>query len=215
MIGIVCPLWAEAKPLLSWHPEPRVYKFKGYSWIEMEWHNHQLVIVISKVGQAHAAQATELLIQQHFPQLIINFGSAGAVSPKIAIGTVVIAVATAEYKYPSSASLLSPVDPELLAIAQAIPQIQIGPIVSADQNIESDTMKQDLFERYQALCGDWESAVVMRVCKEHQTSALAFRVVTDFGDAQAVSDFKRNHASVLAKAAPLLEQFLKLWGSLS
>ena len=211
MIGIICPLWAEAKPLLSWHPQPKKYKVQEYSWIEMTWQHHPLVIVISKVGQTHAAQATELLIEQHAPRVIINFGSAGAIGPEMQIGEVVIATATAEYKQPPPASLLSPIDPELLTIARAIPQIRTGPIVSADQNIESEAMKQDLFERYQALCGDWESAVVMRVCRENHIPSLAFRVVTDWGDEHASSDFQKHHVTVLSQATPLLEQFLRLW----
>ncbi|MBF0279183.1 MAG: 5'-methylthioadenosine/S-adenosylhomocysteine nucleosidase [SAR324 cluster bacterium] len=211
MIGIVCPLWAEAKPLLAWHPKPRIYKFKGYTWISLEWQQQSIVIVHSRIGKMHAVKATELLIQHHSPRLLINFGSAGAISQEVSIGSVVVASATAEYQQTPPDSLLVKTDSELLELVHSIPQILTGPIVSADQNIESDFLKQELFFRYQALCGDWESAVVMKVCEQHQISALAFRVVSDFGDAEALSDFKRHHAYVLFKAAPLLEQFLNLW----
>ncbi|MBF0287758.1 MAG: 5'-methylthioadenosine/S-adenosylhomocysteine nucleosidase [SAR324 cluster bacterium] len=210
-IGIVCAMWSEAKPLLSWSSDSYVYEVDQRSWIQMDWEGHQVVIVVSKIGKQNAIEATQLLIQNHSPSFIVNFGSAGAVSPDVDIGDVVVASATAEYAQPSPDSLLLPVPANVLSIAEQMDGICTGPIVSADQNIDSDELKQDLFARYQAVCGDWESAVIMKVCHEYGTESFVFRVISDFGNENLVDDFKKHHKKVLTHGAALLNQYLKLW----
>ena len=54
----------------------------------------------------------------------------------------------------------------------------------------------------------------MRTCREHQTGALAFRVITDLGNKNTTADFERFHADVLQKAALLLKQYLNCWSPL-
>lgn len=208
VIGIICPLWAEAKPLLSWHPHPQVYRHKGCSWVQFPWRNHVIVAVVSKVGSGRAGKATRRLLAEHRPQWVVNFGSAGAVSPHVGIGTVVVGTRTAEYleKPPQWDGVEAP--PEVSQIARRFPQIQQGTIVSADQNIEEESLKQELWARYQALCGDWESAVVMKICKAAGVPAFPFRVITDLGNEAARADFEQHHKTVLKDAADLLQDFL-------
>ncbi len=177
----------------------------------MKLQDHLLRVLVSKVGKTNSIRATKLVIQEHIPQLIVNFGSAGAIAPTVKIGDVIVATATAEYLQPPPFCELLFADPKVLAIARAIPQIRLGPIVSGEQNIENEKLKHDLFVRYKAFCGDWESAVVMRICRELQTDAFAFRVVTDLANKQAIADFERHHAIVLQKAAQLLKQYLNRW----
>ena len=209
-IGIICSLWAEAIPLLSWHPQPQVYRFKHLTWIDMKWRNHWLRVVVSKVGGKNAIRAAKLIIEEHFPQLVVNFGSAGAIAPNLKIGDVVIANSTAEYLQPPPLCDLLVVEPRVLAFARNIPQVRLGPIVSGDQNIDNEILRNNLYARYKAFCGDWESAVVTRVCQEHQTEALAFRVITDLANNKTVADFERFHAEVLKNASLLLKQYLEL-----
>lgn len=211
LIGIICSLWAEAKPLLSWDSHPQVYKYKRHSWIRLTWQNHQIIVVVGKVGNAQASKATHLLIEHHNPQLIINFGSAGAISSDVKIGEVVVGTETTEYLQAPPESCLIASDLELLKVAQFFPQIRLGPIVSADQNIENEVLKNELFERYQAICGDWESAIIMKICQEFQIKAIPFRVITDLGNEEALLDFEKYHEKVLVDAAHLLKRFLERW----
>ena len=84
-------------------------------------------------------------------------------------------------------------------------------MISADQNIEKESLKLELQARYHALCGDWESAVIMKICKEAGIVAFPFRVISDLGNQQARADFERYHQEVLQEAADLLKQFLEHW----
>ncbi len=208
-------MWSEAKPLLSWHPHPDIYEKDQLSWIQMDWEGHQIVIVVSKIGKKNACEATRLLVENHMPTFIVNFGTAGAISPDVNIGDVVVASATAEYTQPPPDSSLLSVADQVLSVAKQVDGIITGPIVSADQNIESEELKQNLFAHYQAICGDWESAVIMRVCKEYKILAVAFRVISDFGNENLVTDFKQYHRRVLANGAILLSQYLRLWNAMS
>lgn len=204
-LGIVCALKVEAEALLPWLPVPETFRFQKRSWMQSFYGNTKLIIVISKPGGKNAERATQLLIENHFPQWVINFGSAGAISPDMEIGDIVLATSTAEYTNPSPRSDLIETSGELWHLAQYIPEIRTGPIVSAEQNIDSENLKTELFQRYKALCGDWESAVVMRVCRDNQIPAIAFRAITDWGNDNLVDDFMKNHVAVLENASHVLK----------
>lgn len=210
-IGIICAMWSEAKPLLSWHASPRVYKARKRTFIEMECWNHHVVVGVSKVGSANATKLFEQLREKYSPTIIINFGSAGAIAPDVAVGTVVVSSATVEYLKKTPERQLRGGAPDLLMLARKLKRVLIGPIVSADQNIDSLSLKQELYEKYDALCGDWESGVLMRLCHQYQIPALAFRVITDFADEQAVDDFRQNHEMALEEGASVLKAFLRQW----
>jgi len=204
-VGLVCSLQSEAQPLLAWVSNPQIYRFYHRTWAQFDWQDYHIVIVVSKVGRQHAEAATQQLIELHAPHFIINFGSAGAIAPDMKIGDVVVATKTAEYQMPSPESELTSVSHDLGSFAESLPHIQFGPIVSADQIIDTLTLKQQLFERYHALCGDYESAVVLRICRKYQLPGIAFRVITDLGNEQAAAEFQENHISVLAKATQALQ----------
>ncbi len=219
-IGIVCPLWVEAQPLLAWHPQPHLYKFHKRTWIRLECESHTFVVVVSKIGCQKTATATQLLLDHHRPKIVINFGTAGAIASHIQIGDMVIGTATAEYESPVPYSELVETSLPLLNAAksflwthdfyQAETVCHLGPIVSADRNIENPEQKQYLWQRYQALCGDWESAVVMRICRDYGIPAIPFRVVTDYGEFQVKAEFMEHHQKVLEQAAQVLKNYCRV-----
>ena len=207
VLGIVCPLKTEAHSLLSWLNEPTEYGFKGHRWLESKQGQQVIVVVVSNPGRRNVKKATLLMIEHHSPQWIINFGTAGAIAPHLGVGDIVVATATAEYQRQKPDSVLLPTSEELWKLAE-VPNIHQGPIVSADKVIGNEKMKQELYHEYGALCGDWESAVVMRLCHEHQIQGAAFRVISDLGDMKAIVDFRKNHVKVLNDASTALQKSL-------
>ncbi|MGK5092019.1 5'-methylthioadenosine/S-adenosylhomocysteine nucleosidase [Deltaproteobacteria bacterium TL4] len=207
-LGIICPLKVEAEPLLKWNTNPQTYRYKERTWAKLELGSHTVILVVSKIGKRNTEVATKALIAEHRPQIMINFGSAGAISPQIKVGEIVVANATAEYLRKAPYCNLALVSEGLLQPARSFPQIRIGPIVSANKIINNESMKLKLYERYQALCGDWESGVFMRVCQEAKVPGVPFRVVTDLGNAKAIADFMKNHKKALALASQTLKAYL-------
>lgn len=181
----------------------------------MECWGQKVIVVVSKIGSKNSAKSIDLLFDAHSPDVVVNFGSAGAVAPDISIGSIVVAQATAEYQKTEEESALFPCSEELIEMAAEFDEIQIGSIVSADRNIDNEVLKEQLYSKYQALCGDWESAVVTRLCKAHNVSATAFRVVTDFGNENLLEDFQRHQESVLKHGAETLGKFLSRWSTVN
>ena len=213
-LGMVCALKQEAEALSTWVPTSETYWHHHFRWIHFQIHSVQIVIVVSKPGRKNAKKATRLLIEQSAPQWIINFGCAGAIAPHLNIGTMVVATSTAEYQIPLQPIHWVPTEPLFQSLFQPDLNIHLGPIISANQNVTTKELKQKLYQNYQALCVDWESAPIMQVCHDRRIPATAFRVITDLAEEQAIQQFNDSHASVLQAAADNLKQGLMRIGLL-
>lgn len=88
---------SEIQPFLEalGHPPPRV--IAGYSFWEGDLGPRRLVLSRTGVGMVNAAAATTILIREYRPELIVNQGTAGAMSDELEIGDIVIGAASAPY----------------------------------------------------------------------------------------------------------------------
>ncbi|MBF0349430.1 MAG: 5'-methylthioadenosine/S-adenosylhomocysteine nucleosidase [SAR324 cluster bacterium] len=210
VLGVVCALKLEALSLISWFPEPEFVFDRGHRWIRWNRGDCQIIVVISRrPGKDAARKATRLLIETYHPGYILNFGTAGAIAPHSAIGDMVLSYRTAAYCMPDDFGLLQSGTEFIAQSCCENFSIHSGIIVSSDQNIDNDLKKQILWETYGAWCGDWESAPVMAVCSQYGIPAHAFRVISDFGNAEFLADFFKNATQVLTQAALVLKALLQ------
>lgn len=77
------------------NPTPRVVA--GYSFWEGTLGGRRVVLVRTEVGMVNAAVATTLLIRDYQPELIINQGTAGAISEVLRVGDLVIGAAAVPF----------------------------------------------------------------------------------------------------------------------
>ncbi len=90
-IGLVAAMQEEIRPLLrivgEYQQESignrRIYRFTAGK--------RAVCLVESGMGPANAAIATRLLIDRSRPKVILNFGFAGAISPELKVGDIVLA----------------------------------------------------------------------------------------------------------------------------
>ena len=90
-IGIVAAMPQEIAPLLLRFPGYRRERAAGCNLYRFEVAGVPVALIESGMGPRHAAAATEALIEQAAPSVIVNFGFAGGVLPGLGVGDLVLA----------------------------------------------------------------------------------------------------------------------------
>ncbi len=211
-----------------------------------------VVAVTSGIGMANAAAGTEFLIQTEKPEIVMNFGCAGAHRRDLVPGDVIIASEVINHalmqilpdgseRYTGYATEsegehrhgleLRP-DPALVELAQLaaaanppepwphdlfwpasipyrLPNVYLGPVVSADTWTQAHSRLDLLHDRHGSLCEEMEAAAVGRIAGMHGIPILSIKDISNNeylreSDLAAFSDFPV--AEVGKRAAALLAQ---------
>jgi len=215
-----------------------------------------VVAVTSGIGMANAAAGTEFLIQTERPDIVMNFGCAGAHRRDLVPGDVIIASEVVNHalmqilpdgseRYTGYATEtdgehrhgldLKP-DPALVELAQLaaaanppqpwpqdrfwltsvpyrLPNVYLGPVVSADTWTQAHSRLDILHDRHGSLCEEMEAAAVGRIAGMHGIPFLSIKDISNneylkVSDLAEFSDFPV--AEVGKRAAALLTQTITL-----
>lgn len=207
-IGIVCALKEEARSLLDLLEILEEGKLNSYCTFQAKYNRRQIHLVVSGMGKKNAAQATQALIDSYKPAYVINFGTAGGLASDIRVGDVIVSSCAIDYSVKPAVSYQG--DWFLLQQASSIPGVIRGVIASADKNVETPCQRQFLWQKYQALCCDWESATVLQMAQQNHVPAIALRVISDVGGKQSLlEEFRTNLPKVLAKGTKILLELIR------
>ncbi len=210
-IVLIAALRHELKPLLSrgsWSLE----KIAGRNFYRRTLAGKEVVATTSGLGKVMAAATTQMLIDRFAADLVLNFGSCGALAPDLKVGDLILAERVIEYDFTSDHKSVpvTACDPELLAALTArFPEFKLGPLASADRNADTPAVRENLFTRYQALVADWEGASIVRVAKRMAVPALVLRGVTDVGDHDLASEYESNYENVLPQVAGAVDDMTR------
>lgn len=166
-----------------------------------------VVIVKCGMGKVNAGICAQLLISRFSATHIINTGFAGALSPELAIGNIVVSTEAVQHDFDISALgaekgevitglVAIPADKELVntacrVIADTLPEVNVlaGRICSGDQFISDRAAKERIVADFGGLCCEMEGAAVAQVCRLNDVPFLILRAVSDSADESAGEDF--------------------------
>ena len=186
------------------------------------------VIVQCGIGKVNAALATQYTIDHFKPKVIITSGVAGAVSPKIRVGDVIIATAAQQHDFdvrgfgypvgviPRLSSSLFPADHRLVELAAAAAgklnaRTHQGLVVSGDAFICSQEQKDEILKHFpEALCADMEAAAIAQVAALNGIPFLILETISDQADDEAEDVFYETLPDVLAGLNSVIEELLGL-----
>jgi len=165
-IGILVPLPQEMKPLTGKRIQPA----------HCETITTNIIACLSGVGRERTRLAAQLLISQKV-ELLISWGSAAGLSPKIASGDLLIpeSVKVNEKLY----STYSPFNEELLKQIPGGVPVHRGPICGTGILLVSVESKKKLFENSQCLAADMESASLAELATAKNIPFSVIRTVSD------------------------------------
>lgn len=90
-VGVVAAMPQEIAPLLRRIGSYRKQRVAGCNLYLFELSGVPVALIESGMGPRHAAAATAALIERTAPDLLVNFGFAGAVLPELQVGDLVVA----------------------------------------------------------------------------------------------------------------------------
>ncbi len=90
MTGIICAMQLEADGILALCENTKTETIYGMTFTTGTLHDRELTVVVCGVGKVNAAMCAAILIDRFHPELIINSGVGGALSPLVSIGDLVV-----------------------------------------------------------------------------------------------------------------------------
>jgi adenosylhomocysteine nucleosidase len=151
----------------------------------------RVVIIRSGAGLENAAQATEILIAGHRPELILSAGFAGGLSPALNRHDILLAdsvICGTDFK-----SVLPIPNPQSLIPNYPTdwPGLHTGILLTLDRVIHDPREKQSLHQQYQALAVDMETFAVAEVCRRRNVPLCAVRIIHDAANDALSPDVER------------------------
>ena len=166
-----------------------------------------IVIARCGMGKVNVGICAQLLISLFGATHIINTGFAGALSPEVALGNIVVSTEAVQHDFDVSplgfrkGEIISgmvafPADKELVSsacrvIAEALPEVSVhsGRICSGDRFISEKAAKERIISEFGGLCCEMEGAAVAQVCTLNDVPFLILRAISDSADESAGEDF--------------------------
>ena len=168
--GIICALYFEASAFTAG-------KLPAQQPVKL---NEQTLLIVSGMGRERAKLAAHKLIEEN-ADCLISFGSAGALSPELKPGDLVLAEAVRDTgkTCAATASLPAPVRKRL---SRNNVTVHAGMLAHSEEPVADTNTKLKLFERTGAVAVDMESAGVLDAAEHAGLPVSILRVITDSAD---------------------------------
>ena len=177
----------------------------GDKWQVAHCDKGKYLIVKSDIGKRSAEQCAEFIISRYREiSFVVSAGLAGAISPVLEIGDIVIGNKIIDYSEDKRPQELTPINKKLVAIQGE--SVHIGKVICNDGIINDKVKKKALFEEHGALCVEMESAGVIMVCNKSNIPFAAVKVVSDHADGRAMISMMRTQHHVTETLGQFLTQ---------
>jgi len=174
-LGIIFALPIEAHTFERRICDIKDFQGQGCVIFEGRLSNHPIVWAISGVGREAASRAAQLIVDGHRPHTLISAGFAGALTPGIEHGTVLIPNRILDDHHKGIFTL--PPDEQIPFLAEKTRKNTT--LVTVDSVITSKEEKIQLRKESHADLVDMESAAVARIAQEADVRFLAVRAISD------------------------------------
>ena len=232
MIGIICAMQIEADGILALAQNTREETINDLRFIRGTLNGKEIVTVVCGVGKVNAAMCAVTLINRYAPELVINSGVAGALSPLVSIGDLVIATKTVEHdmnttalgdkqgeiSFPDGKVTYFVCDKNasslLAECARELPETKTAQgIIASGDIFVSDRRKRLLInDRFGAVACEMEGAAIGHVCHCCRVPYAVLRAISDDMDENKGVDFVRFCALAAEKTVAVIDAFTKAYG---
>lgn len=180
-------------------------------------------------GKINSASATQLIIDRFEPDIVLDTGAAGSLSPKADIFDIVCAENAYEYDICTleefrnlahdltTSTILSNLPKETEEIFHHFIEdvmrensirIELGNIVSGERNVSDSILRNKLHSHFQAIACNWETSAILKTARVNEVKTLSFRVITDNAGEGMQEELRANWAKSSNVLYSVLEKFL-------
>ncbi|HLZ17290.1 MAG TPA: 5'-methylthioadenosine/S-adenosylhomocysteine nucleosidase [Cyclobacteriaceae bacterium] len=176
---------------IEWKTVKRIFpneKFLPSPWGEYflkDFEKERVLVFHEGWGKVAAAGATQYVIDQFHPEILINLGTCGGFEGAVERHEIILADRTVIYDIVEAmgdskeaiADYATDIDLSWLRENYPVTVRKTG-LVSADKDLRPEEIAF-LKKEYSAVAGDWESGAIAYTAKRNKTSVLILRGVTD------------------------------------
>ncbi|MDR2817258.1 MAG: 5'-methylthioadenosine/adenosylhomocysteine nucleosidase [Oscillospiraceae bacterium] len=229
MIGIIGALSKEIDQLIAQIDEPQEEIISRVKFYFGKLCGQEVVVAKSGVGKVNAAIATQTMILKFKPELIVNSGVAGAISPDVEIGDIVIASQVVQHDVDTSAlgdpvGFISGLDlvmvechkeksQELLEVARVVAgqnRATLGVIATGDNFVSKREDGEWINRQFGAVAVEMEGGSVGQSCFVNTVDFCVVRVISDSIYRNSPADYDEFVGYAAAKSIRVMSDFLKL-----
>ena len=226
MIGIIGALDIELERLIGAMREPAHREISGVPFTCGKLLGTDVVIARAGVGKVNAAVCAQTMALIYEPELIINSGVSGALSPELRVGDVVIGTDVVQHDVDTTAlgdepGFVSTVDRlsfpldnfASTAIAAAAEELGIravrGRIASGDQFVASTERKEEIVRLFTAVTCEMEAGAIAHVCFLNRIPCAVIRSISDGGNEEAPMSYEEFLPLAAKNSSELTLAYLK------
>lgn len=231
MIGIICAMQIEADGIIALCENVKTRTHAKMKFTLGTLHGREVCIVVCGVGKVNAAMCALMLIEKYKPDLVLNSGVAGSLSPIVGIGDIVVATKSVEHDmngtalgdkqgeitFPDGNMMFFECDKQastlLAAICKEIPDTKVaqGIIASGDIFVSDRKQRFKINDRFGALACEMEGAAIGHVCVRCEVPYGIIRAISDDLDENKGMDFVKFCELASKKTVAAVSGFVKAY----
>lgn len=204
-IAIMGAMPEEIEPLLAQVENVNQTEYADNSYYEATYKGKEIVIAYSKIGKVFASLTATMLIEKFGCDRLLFSGVAGAISPELKIGDLIIANSLCQHDlditafghphgYVPEGKVCIPTDKKLREIAKLVAEkndleLKEGIIATGDQFVASVDRKDFISTTFNAHALEMEGASVAVVCDALNVPFFVLRAISDSANEEADMDF--------------------------
>lgn len=224
-IGIIGAMQPEIDDLLCLLEDPKTDRIGGQIFHTGRLDGKNVAIVRCGIGKVFAALTAEAMILRYAPRLLINTGVAGALSPDLFQGDVVVAQDLCQHDMDTTVlgdpkgmisgldRVFLPADEGARAIVCALPaegfRIRAGRIASGDRFVSTEEEKARIAADFSAVACEMEGGAIAQVAFVNQTPVCVIRAISDGADEAARLSFDRFLPLAAGRSAAITRELVR------
>ena len=223
-IGIIGAMELEVEELKSKLVAAKKSEKAGMTFFEGKLNDKDVVIVQSGIGKVNAAACTQILSDIYGVDGVINTGVAGSLRAEINIGDIVVSTDAVEHDMdvtplgyekgiiPQMKTSFFEADKTMIEKAvetckRVNPDIEVytGRVVSGDQFISDNGVKDNLIKLFKGSCAEMEGAAIAHTAYLNELAYVVIRAISDKADGSAQMDYPEFERQAAKHSAKLVE----------
>ncbi len=225
-IGIIGALNQEIEALRDIIDGVKTEKISSVDFYSGKISGTDVIVAAAGVGKVNAAVTAQTMIFKFAPDLIINVGAAGGLSPKLGIGDIAVASAVAEHDMDTTAigdpkGLISGLDTVFIDCDKAIADLmeqaakktglatERGVIASGDQFIHTNEERERIIREFNAIATEMEGASIGHVCAMNGVPFGVLRAISDGANSGSVMDYPTFAAMAAKNSTQIIKYMLE------
>jgi len=210
---IVCALRPEASVIAGRIQGARRESIGGIACHRGLFAGRETLLARTGPGVRAAADGVEKILGETTPALLVNFGTAGAISDDLRPGDFLVSQTAQPYDPDFGDKVLTGKYRIADALAEQLAKIsgvRFGSFGSADYSVADPIMRRRLRERHRFDAVDWETFSILDKASDFSIPAFALRVITDLAGPDAEEEFHNRHKRLVGLGAEELGRVLSL-----